>query len=230
MRGCASSPATGRRRSFFAYNITDEVVQYWGGAAEQVAKGSFSMPRTYGFRVGVRNSDSGGPGRSPAQPVLCASCRFLRGLLLKGVSRLSRIHSGTLDPPPRTLIVEARVSALLGKMTVAEKIGQMSQLNGANGEDSRRAARDDQAAAGSDRYSTRSTSDVVNEMQRIAVEESRLGIPLLIGRDVLHGFRTVLPIPLGLAATFNPELVRRRRPDGGAGSRLPRGSTGPSHR
>ena len=46
-------------------------------------------------------------------------------------------------------------------------------------------------------------------MQRIAVEESRLGIPLLIGRDVIHGFRTVLPIPLGLAATFDPELVRR---------------------
>ena len=36
----------------FAYNLTDEVVQYWGGAAEQVAKGSFSVPRTYGFRVG----------------------------------------------------------------------------------------------------------------------------------------------------------------------------------
>ena len=51
--------------------------------------------------------------------------------------------------------------------------------------------------------------DVVNEMQRIAVEESRLGIPLLMGRDVIHGFRTVLPIPLGLAATFDPELVRR---------------------
>jgi iron complex outermembrane receptor protein len=38
----------------FAYNLTDEVVQYWGGAAEQVAKGSFSMPRTYGFRVGYK--------------------------------------------------------------------------------------------------------------------------------------------------------------------------------
>ena len=36
----------------YGYNLTDEVVQYWGGAAEQVAKGSFSMPRTYGFRIG----------------------------------------------------------------------------------------------------------------------------------------------------------------------------------
>ena len=51
--------------------------------------------------------------------------------------------------------------------------------------------------------------DAVNELQRLAVEESRLGIPLMIGRDVIHGFKTVLPIPLGLAATFNPDLVRR---------------------
>ena len=49
--------------------------------------------------------------------------------------------------------------------------------------------------------------DVVNEFQRIAVEESRLGIPLLVGRDVIHGFKTVLPIPLGLAATWNPDVV-----------------------
>jgi beta-glucosidase len=49
--------------------------------------------------------------------------------------------------------------------------------------------------------------DVVNELQRIAVEESRLGIPLLVGRDVVHGFKTVLPIPLGLAATWNADVV-----------------------
>jgi beta-glucosidase len=47
----------------------------------------------------------------------------------------------------------------------------------------------------------------VNEFQRIAVEESRLGIPLLVARDVIHGFHTVFPIPLGLAATFDSQLV-----------------------
>lgn len=46
----------------------------------------------------------------------------------------------------------------------------------------------------------------VNECQRIAVEESRLGIPVVFGRDVIHGHRTVFPIPLGLAATWDPEL------------------------
>ncbi|TVS11507.1 MAG: beta-glucosidase BglX [Wenzhouxiangella sp.] len=50
--------------------------------------------------------------------------------------------------------------------------------------------------------------DAVSELQRIAVAESRLGIPLLVGRDVIHGFRTILPIPLGQAASWNPELVR----------------------
>ena len=38
----------------YGYNLTDEVVQWWGGAAEQVAKGSFSMPRNYGFHVGLK--------------------------------------------------------------------------------------------------------------------------------------------------------------------------------
>jgi beta-glucosidase len=103
---------------------------------------------------------------------------------------------------------EARTSALLEKMTVAEKIGQMSQLNGAEGEISdelREAIRRGRVGSILNEVSV----DVVNELQRVAVEESRLGIPLLIGRDVIHGFRTVLPIPLALAATFNPDLVRR---------------------
>src|SRR5690606_2778489 len=49
--------------------------------------------------------------------------------------------------------------------------------------------------------------EVILEMQRIAIKESRLGIPLLMGRDVIHGFNTIFPINIGLAATFNPELV-----------------------
>src|SRR5690606_31410075 len=47
----------------------------------------------------------------------------------------------------------------------------------------------------------------INALQRAAVEESRLGIPLLFGRDVIHGFRTVFPLPLGQAASWNPELI-----------------------
>ena len=47
------------------------------------------------------------------------------------------------------------------------------------------------------------------EAQRIAVHESRLGIPLLFGRDVIHGYRTVFPIPLGQAASWDPELIEQ---------------------
>lgn len=49
--------------------------------------------------------------------------------------------------------------------------------------------------------------EMVNKMQKAALENSRLGIPLIIGRDVIHGFKTIFPIPLGQAASFNPQLV-----------------------
>ena len=115
--------------------------------------------------------------------------------------------AGTLSSASDTA-VEARVANLLEKMTVAEKIGQMSQRNGAAGripDELRETIRKGRIGSILNEVDV----DVVNELQRIAVEDSRLGIPLLFGRDVIHGFRTVLPIPLGLAATFNPDLVRR---------------------
>lgn len=52
-----------------------------------------------------------------------------------------------------------------------------------------------------------SDPEMVNKMQKTAIESSRLGIPLIIGRDVIHGFKTIFPIPLGQAASFNPQLV-----------------------
>ena len=99
------------------------------------------------------------------------------------------------------------MSELLSRMTLAEKVGQMRQADASHGHppdylgDALRAGEVGSVINNVD-------VDTVNEMQRIAVEESRLGIPLLVGRDVIHGFRTVLPIPLGQAATWNPELVQ----------------------
>jgi beta-glucosidase len=49
--------------------------------------------------------------------------------------------------------------------------------------------------------------DTINQMQKLSMEQSRLKIPLIIGKDVIHGFRTVFPIPLAQAASFNPALV-----------------------
>jgi beta-glucosidase len=103
---------------------------------------------------------------------------------------------------------DRQVSELLSTMTVAEKIGQMTQVNGSGGaipEDMHEAVR--AGAIGS--ILNEVNVDTVNKLQRIAVEESRLGIPLMMGRDVIHGFKTVLPIPLGQAASWNPDLVRK---------------------
>lgn len=101
---------------------------------------------------------------------------------------------------------EREIERLLSQMTLAEKIGQTNQLSSYGTAE----AMHDVIAEGKvgsilnevDPYT-------INAMQRVAVEESRLGIPLIIGRDVIHGFRTVFPIPLGLAATFDPELVEQ---------------------
>jgi beta-glucosidase len=96
---------------------------------------------------------------------------------------------------------------LLAKMTLEEKIGQMAQVNGADGQcpdylcDAIRAGR-----IGS--IINEVNPHAVAQLQNIAKHESRLGIPLLIGRDVIHGFKTIFPIPLGQAATWDPSVVR----------------------
>jgi beta-glucosidase len=102
--------------------------------------------------------------------------------------------------------VEARIRDLLSRMSIEEKVGQLNQVEGS--------AHDVVHALGADLRAGQIGSVInqvdpatVNELQRIAREESRLGIPLLIGRDVIHGFKTVAPIPLGQAATWNPDLV-----------------------
>lgn len=103
--------------------------------------------------------------------------------------------------------IEQRVQHLLNEMTLEEKIGQMVQIGprGYGSEDNLKAAIR-QGRIGSILNIT--GVETINEMQRIAVEESRLGIPLIIGRDVIHGFRTIFPIPLGMAASWNEDLIR----------------------
>jgi len=103
--------------------------------------------------------------------------------------------------------IEARVNALLARMTLEEKIGQMSQST------SLQAPLTDQLKAeirkgrwGS--FLNAGAPRDREEAQRIARKESRLGIPLLFGRDVIHGYRTVFPIPLGQAASWDPDLIR----------------------
>ena len=100
--------------------------------------------------------------------------------------------------------IEKRIEKLLSQMTLQEKIGQMNQISaGGSVEPFAEAVRNGQVGS----ILNETDPGRVNELQRIAVEESRLGIPLLVARDVIHGFNTVFPIPLGIAATFDPQLA-----------------------
>lgn len=104
--------------------------------------------------------------------------------------------------------VEARVEDLLSRMTLEEKILQMNQITlGRNLNENNIGNETAEPVLGS--YITYVATDAteINEMQRRAVEETRLGIPVLFGYDAIHGFRTVYPIPLAQACSWNPELV-----------------------
>jgi beta-glucosidase len=103
--------------------------------------------------------------------------------------------------------VEQRVTALVEQMSLDEKIGQMNQVNGGDDFVPDHLRHDLQSGRVGSVINVVNV-ETINELQRIMVEESRLGIPLLIGRDVIHGFKTVMPIPLGQAATWNPDVVR----------------------
>jgi beta-glucosidase len=98
--------------------------------------------------------------------------------------------------------VERQIDRLLSQMTLDEKIAQMTQVNG--GQISDDIAEQIRNGVGSMLNSVGAEADYY---QRIAVEESRLGIPMIFARDVIHGFRTIFPIPLGQAATFDPDIV-----------------------
>jgi len=98
--------------------------------------------------------------------------------------------------------LEARVDDLLSRMTMTEKIGQMSQLNW-DSTGLHQAVRAGRVGSVLNLVDVQET----NHLQKLAMEESRLGIPLLMGRDVIHGFKTVFPIPLGQAASWNPGVL-----------------------
>lgn len=99
--------------------------------------------------------------------------------------------------------IDKKVEDLLGQMTLREKVGQMNQLSGG-------AWLVDQAAKGEVGSILNCVDPAeINAVQKAAVEQSRLGIPILVSRDVIHGFRTIFPIPLGLASTFDPEIVEQ---------------------
>lgn len=103
------------------------------------------------------------------------------------------------------VVIENKVDSLLRQMTLEEKLGQMNQLSPWDFEEL--AARIRKGEVGS--ILNVVNPEEINKIQKIAVEESRLEIPILVARDVIHGYKTIFPIPLGQAATFNPEIAEQ---------------------
>lgn len=123
---------------------------------------------------------------------------LLLSLLLQACSNKTNHVSGTDSD------MESKIESLLKQMTLEEKIGQMNQISfsGENGKVRELVCKGEVG-------SILNITDpaIINALQQVAVEESRLKIPLIIGRDVIHGFKTIFPIPLGQAASFNPQLI-----------------------
>ncbi|MCL6710648.1 glycoside hydrolase family 3 C-terminal domain-containing protein [Pseudomonas sp. R2.Fl] len=104
----------------------------------------------------------------------------------------------------------AFVEALLAKMTVEEKLGQLNQPPGLGNDTGPQAMAggEDQIRNGEiGTFLGTQGAELTCRLQRIAVEESRLGIPLMFGYDVIHGYRTIFPVPLGESASFDPVEV-----------------------
>lgn len=118
--------------------------------------------------------------------------------------------------------IEHKVDALLKKMTLEEKLGQLVQYNAIApaaidagnpemaGNPETQEHIDAMKLAATGRLGSMLNivgAERTRAFQQAAVEKSRLHIPILFGADVIHGFRTIYPVPLGLAATWNPQLV-----------------------
>ncbi|RYE92627.1 MAG: glycosyl hydrolase, partial [Oxalobacteraceae bacterium] len=125
---------------------------------------------------------------------------------------LAPLAAGALQPAPRADAAEATfVEGLLARMTLEEKLGQLNQPPGVGSDTGPKAQAAGQEQVRKGQIGSFLGMQGVKEvcpLQRVAVEQSRLGIPLLFGFDVIHGFRTVFPVPLAEAASFDPVAVQ----------------------
>ncbi|MDI3404966.1 beta-glucosidase BglX [Streptomyces cavernicola] len=149
------------------------------------------------------------PTATAAHPTTETTAQASTGPAARGAAGPSR-RAGAAR---RTRPVDDRIDALLARMTVEEKLGQLQQLSwafatGPGNPDNKKvenAARAGRLGSVLNMFGAEES----NRLQRIAVEESRLGIPLLFGLDVIHGCLTTFPVPLAQAASFDPAVAER---------------------
>src|SRR5580700_801357 len=115
--------------------------------------------------------------------------------------------------PPRLddAAIEQRVSRLLSQMTLEEKVGQTVHFaDSSTGPGSPHSDYREQTAMGNvGSFENITGAAETNALQKLAVEKSRLHIPLLFALDVIHGYRTIFPVPLAMASTWDPALVEQ---------------------
>lgn len=123
------------------------------------------------------------------------------------------LRSGIMkDAPPLNNNIERRVDSLLALMTLEEKIGQMTLFTSdweLTGPTLRSTYKEDIKKGRVGAIFNAHTAAYTKDLQRIAVEETRLGIPLLFGYDVIHGYKTIFPIPLGESASWDLEAIEK---------------------
>ncbi|WP_317047336.1 glycoside hydrolase family 3 N-terminal domain-containing protein [Lutibacter citreus] len=109
--------------------------------------------------------------------------------------------------------IEQRIDSVMNLMTLEEKVGQMIQINGKSaitGPQTYNSDFEKQLKSGMLGSLLNAVGvDYTRDIQRMAVEETRLGIPLIFGFDVIHGWKTILPIPLGEAASWDLEVIKK---------------------
>lgn len=141
-------------------------------------------------------------------------CSTLVALFLGGVNSNALAGSAmnpASTPPDAAQAASARRALdLLARMTVEEKVGQLSQFFYIDASPTM-ARRVETAIAGGQAGAVLFVSDPVkiNRLQKMAVEQSRLKIPLLVGYDVIHGWNTILPVPIALAASWDPSVAEK---------------------
>ena len=117
-------------------------------------------------------------------------------------------QAGTAVSVPSETDVTEQVEALLRRMSLEEKIGQLNQVGGADFSPGPR-AEDQIRKGGAGSVLWLNDTKRFNELQKIAIEESPSGIPLLFALDVIHGYHTIFPVPLAMASSWDPGVPEK---------------------